>query len=231
MISKFTILASLIVFIMPQNLKNKSLGVDASLPHGRNGKPSMSEAFHFMEKEIWVTVNGHEGFYEVSSIGNMRGLKRTITIKDGRIFKYKEGSLKVNKSSNGYGTVCLRGQWYRVHRLVAIAFIPNPHKKKEVNHINGDKMDNRVSNLEWATKSENTIHSFRYLNRKNAVPKRGSAHVLSRGVVAIFKTGETMAFGAIQEAARELNCSAGLICMVLNGKRSHTHGIKFKYAN
>jgi len=108
--------------------------------------------------EIWKEAEGWEGFYCVSNLGR---LKSTF-------FGEKLLSGWKNKDGYRYITFCGGGRKvsYRVHRLVAIAFIPNPEKKKEVNHKFGIRDDNRASELEWATPGENTLHSYRVLGRK-----------------------------------------------------------------
>jgi hypothetical protein len=106
-----------------------------------------------------------EGFpnYYVTDTGDV--YSRTITnnwrIKKMRPQIMPSGYLKVNLCKNSIKTT------KHVHRLVAEAFIPNPENKRQVNHKNGDRMDNRVSNLEWCSASENIKHSYDVLHRKN----------------------------------------------------------------
>jgi hypothetical protein len=106
------------------------------------------------EIEIWKDVLGYESFYQVSNLGNVKTLGNN-----------KFGNIRVMKNTlrKGYCTVTLRKnniqKIFRVHRIVAEAFIANPHKKSQVNHKNGIKNDNRLENLEWATAFENMQHA------------------------------------------------------------------------
>ena len=104
--------------------------------------------------EEWRDVPGYEGLYQVSNLGRVRSEKRSTT--RGVILKGKintHGYVEVTLSKKNVRKTA------RVHRMVAIAFIPNPEGKPQVNHRNGDRSDNRAENLEWCTASENMVHA------------------------------------------------------------------------
>lgn len=111
----------------------------------------------FIDREIWMNIPGISPEYFVSNLGRV-----------GRNGNGKYRNTRVYKSTpnlSGYCGVYIENSNYYVHRLVALAFIPNPDNKPHVNHINSIRMDNRVENLEWVTAQENVIHSFRHGNR------------------------------------------------------------------
>ena len=107
-------------------------------------------------QEIWIDIEGYEGLYQVSNLGNIRSLNYNRTGKT-RTLKtcIKKDYVVINLCKNNMK------KNYQVHRLVAQAFIPNCENKTEVNHIDGNKENNAVDNLEWATRSENMQHAFK----------------------------------------------------------------------
>lgn len=120
--------------------------------------------------EEWVPLSGFEGFYEISSIGRIRslsGFKYGVSKKGKQILRKKLGrTLKLDKKINGAGYfgVCLSingiSYYKDVHRLVAVHFIgPPPLKNSQVNHIDGNRLNNHAENLEWVTPSENIQHA------------------------------------------------------------------------
>lgn len=114
-------------------------------------------------REIWRDVAGYEGYYQVSTVGRVRSLDRVIKRANNSPMLRKGVMLTPQKDSDGYLLVGLKrgGKEYKakVHRLVAEAFIPNYDNKPIVNHLDGDKGNNAVNNLEWCTDRENSHHA------------------------------------------------------------------------
>ena len=116
-----------------------------------------------MPDEIWKDIKDYEGLYQISNYGNVKSLPKERHNRRG-VYIQKEKLLSLTNTSTGYKKVELvkdgKRKGFKVHRLVAQAFIPNPDEKPQVNHIDGDKTNNYVDNLEWATASENSIHAY-----------------------------------------------------------------------
>lgn len=155
-------------------------------------------------EEIWRTVTRNPS-YQVSNLGNVKSIDREVTDSKGRTRKYKSIILKPSKDTQGYLLVGLSdsGTTERVfvHRLVAEAFILNPYNKPTINHIDGNKENNKVQNLEWATYKENRDHAVR-VGLLDVEKVREHARSFSKPIRCI-DTGQT--FTSISDAARHYN--------------------------
>lgn len=127
-----------------------------------------------IEEEIWKDIVGYEGYYQVSNKGRVKSLGRKgsgCCLFD-RIKKITKSKDKTHYDSFG---LCINGKSksFMIHRVIAIHFIPNPESKKEVNHIDGNKSNNSISNLEWVTPSENIYHGLKLgiMNTANGLTK------------------------------------------------------------
>lgn len=160
----------------------------------------------------WVDIDGFEGLYQISNDGQVRSVNRTLAVANrwGTITERAMvgKSLKPRQLTNGYLGISLgaNSKCHLIHRLVASAFIENNANKPQVNHMNGDRKDNRAANLEWVTCSENHKHSYAKLNRKK--------HTLTKAVVFIGHDGELF-FESILAAANYFEVSAGSISSAL----------------
>src|SRR5699024_6100473 len=112
--------------------------------------------------EIWKDINGYEGIYQVSSLGRVRSLDRTLLNKNNIEYKVKGKIRKISCTGKGYQKIQLSKEGnsknFSIHRLVAQAFIPNPENLPIVNHIDGNKTNNHIGNLEWVSSNENMNH-------------------------------------------------------------------------
>lgn len=161
-----------------------------------------------MDNEIWLPVVGYEWLYEISNLGNVKSL----IFRNKQTVKNRIKILKLVKQNKWYYKVMLSWEIkkrYFIHRLVAQAFMPNPENKRTVNHINGKRDDNRVENLEWATDSENIIHSYKYLWRQNQYKwMKPYNNPLSIKVVQISLSWEFIKeWDCMNDIQRELNIS------------------------
>ena len=119
--------------------------------------------------ETFKEIENTNGLYLIGNYGTVKSVDRDIIQTNGKKYHKKEKILRIGLSDDGYPIVNLRingkSAKKRVHRLIALAFIPNPNNKSEVNHKNGDVTDFSIENLEWVTRSENLKHSYDELGR------------------------------------------------------------------
>lgn len=151
---------------------------------------------------------------------------------DGRIRK-----LKFTETKDGYLRVSLSDSEHKkhlrlVHRLVAEAFIPNPEHKSDVNHIDGNKQNNYISNLEWTTRSENILHAYRKLRKKPNCPNTGKIGKESTRALVIqqIKDGKIVAeyYGA-REASRKTGIGIRSIYQCCSGRSKSGYGYQWQY--
>ena len=167
-------------------------------------------------KEIWKDIKGYEGIYQVSNLGRVKSSYTNSILKG---CKTSNGYLKVNLYKNGSKST------KTVHRLVAQTFISNPENKSGVNHIDENKTNNNIDNLEWSTAKENNNHGTRNERAAKAISKKKSIPI----IVTNIKTGEFTEFNSTKECARKLEIQAPNITKVLKGRLKQTGGYTFKY--
>ena len=177
--------------------------------------------------EIWKPIKGYEGIYEVSSYGRVRSLARMRIDKKGRRKPIPEKMLKMH-DRKGYDSVTLQDMGRKaimsVHRLVAMAFIPNPDNLPVINHRDENPKNNQVSNLEWCDISYNTRYG-------TGVERAQAKHVYHRKAVEqLTKDGQHVAtFKGVKEAARATGADASVIVRVCKGRNETAGGYRWKY--
>lgn len=172
-------------------------------------------------EEVWRPIPGYESYYEASSQGRIRSVPRLAKGRWGH-YQTRRHTLKPNNVRHGYLQVKFSINGVKeqplVHRLVAKTFIPNPLELPQVNHKDGNPSNNVVSNLEWCTDSENSLHRCRVLKREVGRPKKK---------VMCLETGKI--YESSHHAAHDLNISQGGIFMVCQGKGLTAGGLHFQF--
>lgn len=173
-------------------------------------------------REEWKAIPGYEGLYEVSNLGRVRSLNYRHT--------GKTQVLKPQIPKNGYAQVQLYnngGKWHSVHRLAAIAFIPNSNNYPEVNHKDENKTNNRVENLEWCDRKYNCNYGshnekISEANKRRMLSEEARAKIskFSSKKIQCIETGQI--FDSLTKAAEYLHCTPNNINKSL--KRGHKAG-------
>lgn len=166
-------------------------------------------------------IPGFEGLYEVDEYGNVYGKPKRV--KHRNIMMYISRRVcRQHPNKKGYPTVYIykssKKYTFRTHRLVAICFIPNPNNLPQINHKDGNKLNNHVSNLEWCTNLENMRHSHYVLGRKKL---RGDRNKMARPLIQL-TTG--IYFETMKDARSALSlCQGALRKSIHEG----THSLAF----
>ena len=191
-------------------------------------------------KEQWKDIKEYEGLYQVSDLGNIKMLEKRVW--NGKAYLcFPEKIRSLNTDKDGYLNITLhkkgKAKTFKVHRLVAEAFIPNPENKSTVNHKDGNKTNNCVDNLEWATRKEQIQHAY----KTNLMNQTGENNVMygrlgadnpkSIPILQLDKYTNRMIkeYDSLASAGRNLGVNTGKICLVCQGKRKSAYGYKWEY--
>lgn len=186
--------------------------------------------------EIWKDIDGYNGLYQVSNLGNVKSVERFRTNGKGGYIQ-KSRILKTGKR-NGYLFVnlCKDGvvKTFKVHRLVANHFLPNPEKKPEIDHINTDSTDNRVENLRWVTHKENMNNPLSRKKQSGSMQGKkypqGKKHKQSKQIIQFTINGKFIKqWDSVMDVERELGLKHQNICHNALGKSSNCGGFIWRY--
>lgn len=187
-------------------------------------------------EEIWKDIDGYIGRYQISNLGRVKSILRFSKGIKVKILKYKidkYGYLRVTLSKDNQQKI------FFVHRLVAKAFIPNPENKPQVNHIDGNKQNNKVNNLEWVTNQENVIHAHitgliqadKIVKNLHQYSATGSENPKSKAVDQFSLDGKFIKrWDSINQIERELGYFTQNICCCCQGKYKTAFKYIWKYA-
>lgn len=176
-----------------------------------------------LTNEEWRPVPGYEGLYEASNTGKVASLSYNGT--------GVRKELKPQVTKRGYFRVRLykNGSWkgFRLHRVIAAAFIPNEENLPEINHIDEDPSNNAVSNLEWCTRKYNCDYGTRVERQRKAMINGK----LSKAVIATLPDGSTEWYPSQAEAVRSLGCAQSGVSRACRGVVDEYFGRRWSYAD
>lgn len=188
------------------------------------------------QEEIWKDIIGWEGLFQVSNLGRFKALEKKVVSKHGITYSHEERIIK-GHIRYGYRVIGLRRPGVHknvlAHRAIATAFIPNPENKPCINHKDGNKGNNDLSNLEWVTYSENLQHAYdNNLKKPAQLGKFGSKHHRSKKVAMLTMSGKLIkTFDSMSIAGREMGFDRGNISGACNGRLKSLGGYKWVHAD
>ena len=169
--------------------------------------------------EVWKDIEGYEGLYQVSNLGNVLRLPYKRPLKPSVRCGYYRIALSKNNNS----------KWYSLHRLVAKAFIPNPDNLPEINHKDGNKSNNCVDNLEWCSRKEN-MHHARRMGLWIVTERMKNGLDQSKVTYQYDKNGNFIkCFNSAAEASRKLGINSGNLHSCCIGIRKTAGGYIWSY--
>ena len=176
-----------------------------------------------MINETWRDIKGYEGLYAISSTGRVKRLARNRIIATGVNKPLKEKMIKTFKGKHGYIHVNLwkNGQMkqHRIHRLIMLAHTEKPQNKNVINHIDGDKTNNILENLEWCTPKENSHHAYTTgLAKGKQGIENSQGRLTSKEIIAIRELYSTGKFTQ-KELSERFEISTGHVSDIINRKR------------
>ena len=192
----------------------------------KNNNIHSKETEETNKTEVWKDIKGYEGRYQVSNLGRVKSLERIIIKKNGVKQTIRERILKIQTDKDGYLQVSLykgsgKMKTFKVHRLVCEAFHENPENKPCVNHIDEDKTNNTVGNLEWCTYKENINHGTRNARSAEGQSKSVGQYTTDGKLIKVWQSA--------MEIERQLGYSHGNISLVARGKLKTAYGYVWKY--
>lgn len=201
-----------------------------------------------MSREIWkdiiitddsLNTDYYKGLYQVSNLGRFKSLERITP--DGR--RIKEKLLNPVKDKQGYMIITLskngKAKTHKIHRLIAMAFIPNPENKPCIDHIDTNRDNNSLDNLRWVTQKENSNNEISIKNYSNATKEssksrnlKGSnnpAYGTHTNGIKVICLDDLKVYESVRQASEYYDCDNSVISKICRHKKKSTHGLHFMY--